>query len=207
MVVISLLIIVLNIISFCMLDEPFGLAIFRYYTYCSNFLSIFNSLALIIFLLKNKNAFDKIPRWVYIFHYIVTICLTITMIVVFTVLIPLYGEGGVEHYLTGSFRSMVFHFIAPILSIISFVLISKHFCLNKQEIVKAILPTFLYAVILLTLNILKLVDGPYAFLKVYNQPVYMTIFWIVCILGAGILIAIIYYVVNKKIYKLVNLQK
>ena len=53
----------------------------------------------------------------------------------------------------------------------------------------ALLPTLVYALVLVILNLAKLVDGPYPFLKVYQQPVYMSCIWVLAILGGAYLIA------------------
>ena len=49
--------------------------------------------------------------------------------------------------------------------------------------------TIVYAIPVLILNIAKLYVGPYPFLHVYEQPVYMSVFWILAILGGNVVIA------------------
>ena len=52
------------------------------------------------------------------------------------------------------------------------------------------------------LNIAKLYVGPYPFLHVYEQPVYMTVFWIFAIIGGNVLIArLVQMVYNRRIRK------
>ena len=47
------------------------------------------------------------------------------------------------------------------------------------------LPTLIYALILMALNLMRVVEGPYPFLRVYEQPVYMSIIWVIVILGSA----------------------
>ena len=50
---------------------------------------------------------------------------------------------------------------------------------------RAIYFTLIYAAIFITLNILKVYEGPYPFLMVYKQPVYMSIIWFILIVGGA----------------------
>ena len=45
--------------------------------------------------------------------------------------------------------------------------------------------TIAYAIVFITLNILKVYEGPYPFLMVYKQPVYMSIVWFILIVGGA----------------------
>lgn len=49
----------------------------------------------------------------------------------------------------------------------------------------AIIPTILYAVVLIILNAVGAVVGPYPFLMVRNQPIWASILWFVLIVGMG----------------------
>lgn len=196
-IILNIFICVLNIIGFMRLTEPFTLYTFRYYTFCSNLLAIINAIIVGVFVYRYNKSRFTFPKGVYIFNYVITVSLMLTMIVVFFVLIPMYGKGGVKNYLTGDIRSLAFHLISPILSIIIFILIRKYNSLQVADIFIPFIPTVMYAIILLILNILKIVDGPYDFLKIYNQPIHMTIFWIFCILGDNLLISWVVYVISK----------
>lgn len=54
----------------------------------------------------------------------------------------------------------------------------------------ALIPTIIYAVITTSLNIAKVMYGPYPFLYVYEQSVGMSVFW--CILIISIEYAIVW---------------
>ena len=61
-----------------------------------------------------------------------------------------------------------------------------------------LLPTIGYAIIALILNFAKLLYGPYPFLHVYEQPVYMSFVWLVVILSMAYVLALILRVINGK---------
>ncbi|MBO4760761.1 MAG: hypothetical protein J5520_03320, partial [Bacteroidales bacterium] len=42
--------------------------------------------------------------------------------------------------------------------------------------------TLLYGVVAITLNLLRLLYGPYFFLHVYEQPIYVSIFWVIVLM-------------------------
>ena len=172
------------LVLFCVLGLIFASKeiknIFLYYTEDSNILSGISSLLLVIFLIVKKDL-RRIPDWVYVFRYIGTCCLTVTFIVVVTILIPSdninYLEGVKRFLFQGS---MLFHhLLCPIISFISFTLFEGNKKLNKKKTIwYALIPTFIYGVIFIMLNIFRIVDGPYPFLRVYKQPWYMSIMWI-----------------------------
>lgn len=196
-IVLNIFICILNVIAFSRATEPLTLYTFRYYTYCSNLLAMINSILLCIFMYRYIKANVSMSKILYMINFVTTVSLALTMIVVITVLIPLQGAGGVEKYITGDIRSMAFHIITPILSAIVFVIIRKYNSLNIIDIFIPLIPTIVYAIILLILNATRIVDGPYAFLKVHNQPLYMTIFWTVCLLGGNLLFSWVFYMISK----------
>ena len=58
--------------------------------------------------------------------------------------------------------------------------------------------TLLYGITLILLNVLKVVVGPYPFLMVYNQTVWMSILWCVIILGLSETIGLGIHTLNRK---------
>ena len=58
--------------------------------------------------------------------------------------------------------------------------------------------TIIYAIVLITLNILDIISGPYPFLKVKEQAISMTIMWGGLILLGSYLVGQILYQLNKK---------
>ena len=86
---------------------------------------------------------------------------------------------------------LINHVGAPLLSLYSFLCLETE---PRQKLPKwaplcAVATTIVYAIPVLILNIAKLYVGPYPFLHVYEQPVYMSVFWILAILGGNVVIA------------------
>ena len=117
-------------------------------------------------------------------YYVATCCLSVTMIVVITTLIPsdnISYFDGIKHFMLEG--SMLFHhFLCPVISFISFTMFEGNEKLNKKKTIWfAIIPTFIYGLLFTTLNVLRIVDGPYPFLRVHNQSWFMSIVWIIVI--------------------------
>lgn len=68
---------------------------------------------------------------------------------------------------------------------ISFIFFEKHDIKGFKDNFRAIYFTIAYAVVFIILNILKVYDGPYPFLQVYNQPIYMSVIWFIVIVGGA----------------------
>jgi len=69
--------------------------------------------------------------------------------------------------------------------------------IEKKQVFLSILPTGLYAVPVLILNIAKIMYGPYPFLYVYEQPIWMTCIWIIVILAMAALLSFLLYLPAK----------
>ena len=79
--------------------------------------------------------------------------------------------------------SMLYHHLLnPLAAIFSFVLLERTPRLPRSTVKWALLPTVLYGGIVLWLNIQRVVDGPYPFMKVYDQSVQASVLWCIAIL-------------------------
>ena len=79
--------------------------------------------------------------------------------------------------------SMLYHHLLnPLAAIFSFVLLERTPRLSHSTVKWAPLPTVLYGGIILWLNIQCVVDGPYPFMKVYDQSVQASVLWCIAIL-------------------------
>ena len=169
---------------------------FEYYTVDSNILALVISLLFIIFI-SFKN---KIPRWLQLFKYTTTICLTVTFLVVIFILAPMINFN--YSYLLLHNELLYQHLLCPILSIITFLLFDNISILKFKDTFIGISLTIIYAFILIILNYFKFVIGPYPFLMVHEQSIFMSIFWFITILGLAYLIALILKKIYIKIHKI-----
>ena len=162
----------------------------EYYTMDSNLLALISAI-LYIFSSKRK---QKKSVEISILKLISTVMLTVTFLVVVFVLSPMLENG---HYILMLTDQMLYnHTICPILAILSFIFFEEY-ALKKSHIIWPIASTAIYAVILITLNLLHIIDGPYPFLQVYNQPVIATIGWSILILGGTGALSYLYYAIKK----------
>ncbi|MBR2468383.1 MAG: hypothetical protein IKB42_05030 [Clostridia bacterium] len=203
-VVINFAIFVLEVVGIFLSAFAYGWGLFVYYTQLSNIFALLVSASFVAYgicVIVSKSYI--IPLWLKLLRFMVTCCLAVTMIVVFVVLIPMIGEGG--------FRLMVLvnatpyhHLICPLLSIISFIFFELKPELNIKHTVLALVPTIIYGLVMFLLNLLRVVEGPYPFLLVYNQPWFMTIVWAIAIFGLAYTIGWALYFANAKIGKVIN---
>lgn len=172
--ILNIAILVMEIYAFIKEFYYNKLEAFKYYTNLSNLFALIASALFIIFFRNNY-------EWVKGLRLIATVMLAVTLIVVITILIP--SNGFVKMVLRG--QLMFFHVLCPIISIISFVFFESIPKLPTYWSYIAVIPTILYGAIAIILNIKKVWDGPYPFLKVYKQPIYMSIIWAVVIMGGA----------------------
>lgn len=167
-----------------------GWGFFQYYTELSNlFGGITSAICLYHFIARKRGKIDKIPDWCTEFKFYAVCCLMLTFLVVVTVLAP--EKGGWYGYRTMLFgkTSICTHFLTPLTITASFIFFDTENI--KKSPFRAIIPTLLYAVVAIILNVARLLRGPYFFLHVYEQPIYMTLVWTVVILGINALIVLV----------------
>lgn len=183
-IVLNILLAVMGLIGtiFSIFNDPLKMQFF-YYTRLSNNLAILSSISLVYFALKDK----KLPEWVVWLRFVSVIGLTVTFLTVVFILAP---RGGYVHYLLSE-SGWAHHTLCPIISFISFVFFERPH-ISQKVLVCGILPSLIYIVYIVPANILGLVDGPYFFLKVQEQPVEVSVAWLggfivfIALLGIGI---------------------
>ena len=184
-IVLNIIIIVLELISFGYAYGATNRLNLEYYTEDSNLLALVCSSIFLYYLIRNR----KIPKWLHRFKLITTICLSITFLVVIFILVPMKGYDYYGLLVDGIF--IYHHTLCPLLAIITFLFFDNLKLYQKKDVFIGLSFTFIYAAIVLTLNILQIMEGPYPFLMVYKQSVFVSILWVIIIIGLAFIIAII----------------
>ena len=110
---------------------------FRFYTCQSNVLCALSALAMGIAQLAGD-----VPQWVWLFKYIGTVSVTVTMLTVFLFLAPSAGKDWYAILLKGA-NNLFMHLITPILAIVSFCLLEKR-GMTFAESLWGLLPLIVY---------------------------------------------------------------
>lgn len=196
---VNLLIVILEIIALVLSIIAQGVENFVFYTQDSNYFAMVVSLLFCVYAVKEMCGKTEIPKWIYCMRYISVSCLMLTALVVVFVLMPMMRENAFSMLYEGSMLYQ--HTLCPILSIVSFFMFEVKYNLSKTEIIKALIPTIIYAAVAIILNIVKVIKGPYPFLMVYSQPWYASVLWCIAILGIAGVIASVVRSINNSIYR------
>ena len=179
-IALSFIIIILEIIALIVCYNSFGINL-AYYTIDSN---IFLLISTILYLLTINN----VPKIVQLLKYSSTLSVFITFLVVVFVLYPMYDFNFQFMFLDGP--NLYMHVLCPVLALISFIFFDSNEIENSlKNNLRSLYFTIIYAIILISLNILNVVSGPYPFLKVNQQSPLMSLFWIVLILGGALILS------------------
>ena len=178
-----------------------GLSILYFYTLDSAIIAAIASLLFIIFLLMKKDI-TEIPTWVLILKYISVCCLTVTLIIVLVILIPqsIMSNSSYPWYslLISGFHFYL-HVLCPIIALISFMFFENDKRFNRKKILfYPLIATSIYGIIMLIINYMGIYNGPYFFLMVRVQEIYMTIIWLVIIMIINYLVAKFILIQNQK---------
>lgn len=170
------LLVILGILGMINVIKFYGSSTFIYYTVDSNILCLLSSILFVLFFIIKKNLND-IPYWVILLRYMATISLVITFVVVVVYLAPakLWAPNG--NYFN-NLEILLFkndmlyqHLLCPIISFVSFAFFEGDRRLNRKKTIWfSLLFTFIYGLIMIILNLLSIVDGPYPFFKIYEAP-------------------------------------
>lgn len=161
-----------------------GFSPLQYYTVDSNIFACISSFVLVgALLIKGKT-----PLWVHKLRYFATSCLAVTAVVVLVIIIPASGFQQIPELLFQG-TNLWQHTVCPLLSIISFLLFEKEYQLDSNQSIYALVPTFIYGTITLILNVIRVIRGPYTFLFIYEQSVWMTFMWMIIIGGIAYILA------------------
>ena len=131
----------------------------------------------------------ELPHWLHTLKYIATCCLTMTFLTVVFVLGPMYEDGNGWDIMLFTDSMLYHHFLNPVLAILSLVLFERLPRLPLGQVWWALVPTVLYGLYDLHGNITGTIDGPYPFMRVYDQTIPETLTWFAIILGTDLLYA------------------
>ncbi len=137
--------------------------ILTFYTQLSN---IAASLSALLFVLAGPGDF------VTGFRFTANVMLIMTFLVVVFVLIPMGAPAKIILF-TGS--GLFHHLLVPIVSNVSYIFFEPH--ARPGTIAVPVAVTLIYGVLMMYLNWIGKVDGPYPFFRVRQQSKGKTVFW------------------------------
>ena len=175
----------------------YRVSMFSYYTCDSNILLLAAAVAEAVLCVTALRGGGKpLPRWVLLFRYVATCTTTLTFLVVLLIFVPLAGLRALPRLLLrGSLKYT--HLLCPVLGLAAFLFAEDHSCLRLRHTLPAMIPTCLYAAVVVVLNVTGIIRGPYPFLYVHEQPLWASVLWAVIILGTAWLIAAALYLLKR----------
>ena len=196
------LFIAFEIAGFVFAFGDLGFETLKFYTQLSNLFAFLVVSVYVVFEFRQLKNGLQIPKFIKTLKYVATCVLTMTFLIVLFVLAPFSGYSlGFLLFVS----SMLFHHtLCPIIAIITFLFFENYDRFTRKENFYGLLPTIIYALVFLPLNILKLTVGPYFFLEVYSQPLYMSVVWGIVCLGTAYLIVWTLGLIKNKISKKTN---
>ena len=183
---------ILEIIALIHDIQAFGLSMFSYYTINSNILQMLVSAGMLYYLMKKEG---NTPAWLSTMHLVCAVELTITFLIAAFVLAP---QEGFSYYFLQNVAS-INHFLAPVLSVLSFLFLGAGKKLPRKAVFAPLVATMLYGGIVLVLNAERVLDGPYFFLKVYETAPGTIAIWFGIIAVLCLVLAEVYYRIRKRI--------
>lgn len=168
--------------------QMMGAEMFTFYTQDFNILAMLACAAVACCQVWGLCTGRPLPLWAKRFKFVATSCLVMITGTVCLILAPLCGPGGYQELLFSA-EMIANHLINPLAAALSLLLFEREPRLPLRTVWLAMLPTLVYGGALLTLNILRVVYGPYSFFYVYEQPPQVTALWFGLILASNLVYA------------------
>ena len=141
---------------------------FLYYSDNAGMFALSESILYVIIVLAKKE-----PNFLCLaLRYVSTTCLVLTLVGTFYVATTT-GENYLDSFIKGS--HLFNNLLCPIVSFVSFTMFEGDRRLNKKKTIwYALIPTVIYGIIMLVCNVSNTFTGPYPFMMINDNPVYVT---------------------------------
>lgn len=142
---------------------------FLYYSDNAGMFALSSSIIYVIVVLTKKE-----PNFLSLaLRYVSTTCLVLTLVGTFYVATTT-GENYLDSFIKGS--HLFNNLLCPIVSFVSFTMFEGDRRLNKKKTIwYALIPTVIYGIIMLVCNLTNTFTGPYSFMMINDNPVYVTV--------------------------------
>lgn len=142
---------------------------FLYYSDNVGMFALSSSIIYVIIVLAKKE-----PNFLCLaLRYVSTACLVLTLVGTFYVATTT-GENYLDSFIKGS--HLFNNLLCPIVSFVSFTMFEGDRRLNKKKTIwYALIPTVIYGIIMLVCNVSNTFTGPYPFMMINDNPVYVTV--------------------------------
>lgn len=142
---------------------------FLYYSDNAGMFALSSSIIYVIVVLTKKE-----PNFLSLaLRYVSTTCLLLTLVGTFYVATTT-GENYLDSFIKGS--HLFNNLLCPIVSFVSFTMFEGDRRLNKKKTIwYALIPTVIYGIIMLVCNVTNTFTGPYPFMMINDNPVYVTV--------------------------------
>ena len=179
--ILNIIIVFMEIVGIILSVCKHGLGVFQFYTENSNYFALIASLLFCLSCVRAINKSTPLPQYIHVLRFVSASSLTITFFIVLTVIIPVNPSSFTEMIFMGS--NIFHHVLCPILSFVSFVWLESETQISKTSLLAILIPTIVYGIICIILNILKIIVGPYPFFFVYAMPWYFVVLALIGVLA------------------------
>lgn len=182
----NLLLVGLEAVGLTMVFQSIGAEGLIYYTQLSNMLLMVAAMVNVVFAIRSLvRKKGDLPMWAWRLFHAATSVTSVTFLVVIFVLSWMYGDL----LMVLTMGSMLYtHTLCPLLAIFTFLVFApKKFARSDAWVATSF--TLVYGVVTLSLNILRVMEGPYPFLMVYRQPVLASVAWMAVMIGGAYAVA------------------
>lgn len=144
---------------------------FQFFTNDSNILLLLASLLLVGFEIKTLIVKTSvIPNWVHVFKMVASVGTTLTFLTVMFYLLPVVGFQMIN-----TFGMACLHIICPLCAIVSLICFEDGEKIPFKCVFLGVVPATVYAIIIVPLVANGMIESPYPFTDILNNPAYLSV--------------------------------
>ena len=178
----------------------FDFSILRYYHHYSNLFILISSVILVFSIINELRGRTQNSSYgVRLFRFMAVTSELLTAAVVVFIRIPMNNFTDVGELLLDrtNFLELI---LCPVLSYVSFRLFNEYSAFTRKEALLASVPTAVYSVVMVVLNYYNIIRGPYIFLLVHEQPLWVSVLVFSLIIFLTYVIAGTLSIISKREY-------
>ena len=128
-------------------------------------------------ILRSKGFF--VPSFVHICKYVSACCAAVTFLGSIFVIAPLSGGIRALPDLMLRMPGLFLRLLCPLSAVVSCMYVDRTALPDRRVAVLPVMAAGFYALLLILLNLTRTLRGPYPFLLLYEQPIWLSILWFV----------------------------
>ena len=166
-----------------------GVRMFRFYTQDSNILALAVCAVCAVCTAFCLATGRPLPLWTARLKHMAAVCLMVTFIIATCVLVPMEPQNSFRSFMLEG-PMLYMHTLCPLVMLASYLLLQRGVPFAWYNAFVPVIPTVIYGLVSIAMNLKRVYSGPYPFLRIHEQPPAVTVAWCIAIVAGTFVLAL-----------------